>query len=78
MAPQRSATAKVLGSAAVGRASTPSENGGRERRGELTCSLKEGGNGEVGVLLCGETVANKPKRTSQGSAEGTKVPTQKL
>lgn len=38
MAPQRSATARVLGSAAISRASTGSENGGCERHGELACS----------------------------------------
>lgn len=43
MAPQRSATARVLGSAAISRASTGSENGGCERHGELACSL--GGKG---------------------------------
>lgn len=39
----------------------------RERRDE-----------EVGVLLGGETVANKPKQSARGAAEGTKVPAQRL
>ena len=38
MAPPRSAAERILGSAAVGRASTPSENGRYERQGKLAGS----------------------------------------
>lgn len=83
MAPQRSATARVLGSAAVSHASTPSEvggwgDGGCERHGEVACSTREGRDGKVEVLICGETAANKPKQSTRGAAEGTKVAAQRL
>lgn len=52
---------KVLGLVVVGCVFIFLENGGCERCGELICLLKEGGNGEVGVLFCGEIVVNKFK-----------------
>lgn len=33
---------------------------------------------DVGLLLCAETVANKPKQSARGAAERTKVPVQRL
>lgn len=62
MSPQRSATARVLGSAAVSHASTPLENGGCERHGEVACSPGREGMGRWGCCFVGRQQQINPNR----------------
>lgn len=75
MTPQRSVTARVLGSAAIDRASIPSENGGYERYGELACSPGREGKGRGGAALWGDSgKQTQTARTGRcGAHEGSRA-----
>lgn len=62
MSPQKSATARVLGSAAVSHASTPLENCGCERHGEVACSPGREGMGRWGCCFVGRQQQINPNR----------------